>query len=253
MHPLLTSSIPPIEKLPAGLIFDSNLSIIGGEGYCKTLMEGVFLMENILHADDITALRTIFQQAPKKEEVSALGLKKADEARYKGSERVSLWAPELAEQLYQLLLPFLAEREFNDFSRTDFWQEPASYRWKPIGISPLLRMMSYPIGSEHLPHYDAAYFYSDRKFRSLMSVIFYLSSHEKGGATRILQDGQDEIPEKERKHKDRNFPAGENEVLFKIQPKAGSVFLFDHRLFHDAEPCEEERILIRTDLVFEAI
>jgi hypothetical protein len=252
MHPILTSSIPPIEKLPGGLIFDSDLSIKGGEGHCKTLMEGAFLLEKILHADDIKALRTIFQQAPKKEEVSALGLKKSEKEQYFGSERVSLWAPELAEQLYQLLLPFLSERKFNDFSRTDFWQEPAAFRWKPIGLSPLLRMMSYPKGAEHLPHYDAAYFYPDAKFRSLMSVIFYLSSHEKGGATRILKDGQDEIREMERKHFDRNYPALQEEVKFKVKPKAGSVFLFDHRLFHDAEPCEEERILIRTDLVFEA-
>ena len=252
MHPILAAVTPPLDKLPAGTNFDENILMIGEVGIRKEISEGAFLLEKILHADDIKALRTIFQQAPKKEEVSALGLKKSEKEQYFGSERVSLWAPELAEQLYQLLLPFLSERKFNDFSRTDFWQEPAAFRWKPIGLSPLLRMMSYPKGAEHLPHYDAAFFYPNAKFRSLMSVIFYLSSHEKGGATRILKDGQDEIREKERKHFDRNYPALQEEVKFKVKPKAGSVFLFDHRLFHDAEPCEEERILIRTDLVFEA-
>jgi hypothetical protein len=251
LNPIAQFPPPPLHLLPGGRALITEISIVGADAKKCELDEGAFLLENILHSSDLKLLKDIFESTAQKVEVSALGLKKEESDLYLGSQRVSLWAPELSEQLYQLLLPFLSDREFNNFSRTDFWQQPSSYRWKPIGLSPLLRIMSYPPGAQHLPHYDAAYFYPDARYRSLMSVLFYLSTHEIGGATRILKDGQDNVPENQRIHQDRNLPALEEEVLLKVQPKAGSVFLFDHRLYHDAEPCNEERMLIRTDLVFE--
>jgi hypothetical protein len=254
MHPILTATIPPLEKLPAGLALDPLNSLLGGaETRCKTLMEGAFVIENLLQEQDVAELISIFRNAPKKEEVSALGLPKKEQDAYRGSERLSLWAPKLSEALYQLLLPWLSARSMNDFSRTDWWQHGKFRHWQPIGLSPLLRMMSYTKGAEHLPHYDAAYIYPDARYRSLMSVIFYLSTHSREAATRILADGQDLLPEWERKHADCFEPASEAQVLQRIYPQAGAVFIFDHRIFHDAERYEgdAERLLIRADLVFE--
>jgi hypothetical protein len=254
MHPILSSTFPDLKQLPGGTEAQIYFDLEGTERpLLSEDQDSVVIIENLVSETDVSNLQKIFNNSPNKETVSALGRKNEKIDNYAGSERLSIWAPNLSDQLYKLLQPFLKEREFNEFSRTDFWQEPFSYKWRPIGLSPLLRMMSYPPGALHLPHYDAAFIYPDARYRSLMSVLFYLSSHQNGGSTRILKDGQEMIPESLRNHHDRDATAGPEEVLFKVSPKSGSVFLFDHRLYHDAEPCLEERILIRTDLVFEAI
>ena len=255
MHPILTETVPEIEKLPGGNRFNSKLNLSTNQPTVSFKADGIILIDNLLSEIDVQHLVNLFDSFDNKTVVSALGQKEIYIKKYKGSERISLWAPELSDELYVLSRDLLTIRELNDYSRTDWWQFNGTKKWKPIGLSPLLRFMSYSKGTVHLPHYDAAYFYPDKKYRSLMSVIIYLSTHESQSATRLLDDGQDYIPECERKHIDYHEIADQQTVKNKFYPKAGSVLLFDHRFLHDTEIHLEEkkRILIRTDLIFENI
>jgi hypothetical protein len=246
---------PNLELLPGGWAPTTKISIAGNTNSYRTdLQEDIFLLENLLSEKDIEKLIALFRAAPKKDGVNIQGQKISGAAEKIGSERVTMWFPDLAKQLYSLMQPYLTVRAMNDFSRTDWWQAGGHKSWQPIALSPLLRVMEYKAGAAHFPHYDSAFIYPDSPYRSLMSVIFYLTSHSDSGATRFLEDHQSLLPEWERQHADWQRAATAEEILIKIQPKAGSVLCFDHRLLHDAEcyASLSPRIIIRADLVFEA-
>lgn len=252
MHPILSSIQAPLNKLPGGCKPSYLPHLSGGLASLALKKESYFVIDQLLSKLDVQILLKLFASAPKVAQVDVLG-KQEDHGL--GSRRTSFWATKLAEQLYQLLLPYLHIREMQDHSRTDWWQDGFHRKWKPIGLSPLLRFMAYPKGSQHYPHYDAAYIYPDSSYRSLMSVLFYLTPHKESAATRLLNDRQDEIHEWERKHKDWQQPASSEIVFESVFPQLGRAFLFDHRILHDTALFEgdSERVLIRGDLVFEAI
>lgn len=255
MHPILTETLPEIDKLPGGHRFHFKLEIKPYRPVISFETNGILRIDKLLNENSIQRLLDLFNSFENKSMVSALGQNGNFSEKYKGSERITLWAPELSEEIYNLIQEHLSPRELNDFSRTDWWQFDGTKNWNPVGLSPLLRFMCYSKGSVHLPHYDSAFFYPDKKFRTLMSVIIYLSSHEFQSGTRILNDGQENLPEWERKHFDHTETADMQTVKYNFYPEAGSVLLFDHRYLHDSEIHSEDkkRILIRTDLVFEQI
>lgn len=246
---------PNLDLLPGGWAPTIDISIAGNSKNFQTvLQEDIFLLEDLLSEKDIETLIALFRAAPKKEAVNIQGQKIGCGDEKIGSERVTMWFPDLAKQLYNLMQPFLTARLMSDFSRTDWWQAGSHKNWQPIALSPLLRFMEYKAGAAHFPHYDSAFIYPDSPYRSLMSVIFYLTSHPDCGATRFLEDNQGLLPEWERAHADWQRAATEQDILIKIQPKTGTVLCFDHRLLHDAECYNglSPRIIIRADLVFEA-
>jgi hypothetical protein len=255
MHPILHSTIAALEQLPGGCKPPYPITLKGRNASIECNAESYLLLDQLLSEQDVLAMLQLFRDAPKVAQVGLLGISKEKGGYGQGSKRTSFWAPKLAEQLYQLLVPFLKVREMHDHSRTDWWQEGFHRKWQPIGLSPLLRFMTYSKGSQHYPHYDAAFMYPDSRYRSLMSVLFYLTTHQKTGATRLLKDGQDQLPEWERQHEDWHQRASKEIVYESVSPQAGRVFLFDHRILHDAEVFEGEgeRILVRGDLVFEMI
>jgi hypothetical protein len=255
MHPILTETLPEIDKLPGGHRFHSNLNLCQYQPEVSFRADGIIRIDNFLKGTDVQKLLNLFDAFENKINVSSLGLVENYSGKYKGSDRITLWAPELSHEIYNLIKNYLCIRELNDYSRTDWWQHKGSKKWSPIGLSPLLRFMSYSKGAVHLPHYDAAFFYPEKKFRTLMSVIIYLSTHKLKSATRILNDGQEHLPEWERAHYDQDEIANNNFVRHHFYPQAGSVLLFDHRFLHDTEIHTEskKRILIRTDLVYEQI
>jgi len=247
---------PPLDLLPGGWAPTTKISLEGHKNSYRTdLQEDIFLLENLLSEKDIETLIALFRAAPKKDAVNIQGQKIVAKNEQIGSERVTMWFPDLAKQLYALMQIWLKERALNDFSRTDWWQSGGHKTWRPIALSPLLRFMEYKAGAAHLPHYDSAFIYPNSSYRSLMSVIFYLTSHTGTGATRFLEDYQEQLPEWDRQHLDWKQLAKKEEMLINIYPKAGRSLCFDHRLLHDAETYHglSPRIIIRADLVFEQV
>lgn len=254
MHPIFTLPPPNMLALPGGYLpQEVPLLPLSEQVLLVEHQEGIFECQSLLTEKAVEALRALFLASPNKEAVDQLGQRVSPQSTVLGSLRSSIWSPELAQQLYALMAPFLKTRSFDAYSRSDSWQFGNYQYWQPIGLSPLLRFMEYLPGGSHYPHYDAAYFYEDKRYRSLMSVLIYLSTCKGSGATRLLDDGQEQLRACERIYVDSSNAASTDQCFLKMEPVAGNAFCFDHRHWHDALPSSEERLLIRTDLIYEGL
>lgn len=167
-----------------------------------------------------------------------------------GSWRASVFSPGLAAQLWQALPCALkTARELDALSHTD-WGGHA--RWQPFGVSPLLRLIRYAPGGCLVPHYDAPYV-EDARARTLQSLVIYLTGAglpEEGGMTRFLRDPQATLPFDARCFADHEACASPEDVLLAVAPLAGNALVFDHRLLHDASAAHQEKVILRTDILF---
>ncbi len=251
------SPTPDIQKLPGGWIPDTDFIL--KEQHVrpsfKVISDSIWLAENILSEHNCRYLIQRMQQSGKACPVSVQG-KTDNMSKGHGSKRATAWSPQLAGLFWSKIKEVIPSiKTTNSYSPTDCWQPPSFKKWKPVGLSPLLRFMQYEKNSQHFPHYDAGYIYPDPQYRSLMSVIFYLTTDTTSGATRFLNDGQTHLPTEQRNFADWNHAATANDVSLWVYPKQGNVLLFDHRLCHDAAPHlgDTPRIIIRGDLVFKGI
>lgn len=174
-----------------------------------------------------------------------------------GSVRATAWAPDLADKFWsRFKFLFSGVRSMDDFTPTDWYrlgERQEHKKWKAIGVSPVLRFMKYESGGEHYGHYDMGYDYGDGR-RTLVSFVVYLTTIEasKGGRTRFLKDGQEDLPIWKRNHSDWSRRAVDAEVKQTITPSAGAVLFFDHRICHDVElySGQSPRIIIRGDIIY---
>ena len=115
--------------------------------------------------------------------------------------------------------------------------------------------MKYESGGQHYAHYDAGFIYPDDKYRTLQSIVIYLTTNVAGGSTRFIQDGQSTVPMRERKTEDWLREVEPNEVITSVYPKKGNILFFDHRLCHDVEKYfgNGPRIIVRGDIIYQAI
>lgn len=164
------------------------------------------------------------------------------------SWRATAYSPEFAQVLWSRIAESLSPvRIFDGHAFTDWQHHPV---WRAVGVNPVFRFIEYPTGGWLVPHYDAGYDFADGRRHTLMSLILYLDDH---GATRLLLDGQRHLPLDERCHDDATQAATDHDVLVRVPSQTGTVFLFDHRLLHDAEPWNGpgRRLLLRSDIIFE--
>jgi hypothetical protein len=121
--------------------------------------------------------------------------------------------------------------------------------WTLSGINPLFRFIKYKEAGSLFPHYDAPYI-KNKKERTLVTIIIYLTKNE-SGATRFIKDPQLDISCYDRNLEDWNKIPLKKEILLRIEPNIGNALIFDHRILHDCEKVmNEEKIIIRTDLFF---
>ncbi len=221
--------------------------------------ESIQIVEEFLTQHDIGNLTELFKSSPVKEAVSIQGLK--DVACGIGSERTTMWSEKLAKELTIKLKQTDFENYYksNQFSRTDSWQHVTNRRhlWELVGFSPMLRFMSYLDGGEHYAHYDAGYIYADTNYRTLKSVVIYLTTNTTG-ATRFVIDNQDDIVQSDRINLDWAVEAEPEQIAKESFPKAGNMLVFDHRLCHDVSKFIpknefEKRIIIRGDLIYKLV
>lgn len=204
--------------------------------------------------------------------VDVFGRRVGDQASG-GSLRITAWSPTLAAVLWKkirdgvLLLTGdvsgLPDGRITcaDTFPTDWYGDGSREehrRWRAVGVSPLLRFMRYGRGGAHAAHYDAGYDYESKnpedRRRTLVSVVWYLTTNINGGQTRLVDDGQSAIPTPLRNHEDWAGIADDNLVQHVFSPVEGNAVLFWHRMCHDVSPYlgDEPRIIIRGDVIFEA-
>ncbi len=178
----------------------------------------------------------------------------------KGSVRTTGWSEHLANEIWKCLSRFShakSDIHADRYYPSDWHQGDISESWRPIGISPLLRYMRYEAGGQHYAHYDQGYIYDNPRYRTLKSVVIYLSSHtaDEGGCTRFINDKQQNIPITRRNHLDWIREVQDDEVIECIKPRKGNILTFPHRLCHDVQKYtgSTPRIIIRADIIFEAI
>lgn len=217
------------------------------------------IIENALSANDCKELIRFMESSQNFEEVGVQGMKDKKDERI-GSLRTSIWSPGTATHIWSKIKTLIPEFYGHDKKASDWWQylDKTEYpfltkNYTPIAVSPLLRFMKYEKGGQHYAHYDAAFIYPNTRYRTLKSVVIYLTTNQ-GAATRFIEDGQDHISIWDRKHDDWSRPVREEEILGKSECIAGNILIFDHRMCHDVEQYlgnDGPRIIIRGDIVYQ--
>jgi hypothetical protein len=217
------------------------------------IMTHVKSLEGILDDDSCDAIISLFNSSKIESAVSVSGL--MNDSYGVGSIRTTGWSLDIANELTKLIIPHLEIKMCDDLTPTDWWQNDGGKLWKPHSVSPLLRFMRYNKDSEHYAHYDTGYIY-DSNFRTLKSMVIYLTNN-KIGATRFIEDYQQNIPIQFRHHHDWHSRVDKSEIIASCYPEKGKVLLFDHRLCHDVEKYDgmesSGRIIIRGDIIYERL
>jgi hypothetical protein len=131
----------------------------------------------------------------------------------RNNARVMIDDPELAEQLWQRVRPFLPQR---------------LGKWEAVGCNERCRFYRYDPGEKFAPHYDG-YFQRENGERSRLTFMVYLNGGFEGGAT--------------------NFPHAL--PLVSVRPKRGMALLFIHHQLHEGAPVIEGRkYVLRTDVMY---
>lgn len=123
----------------------------------------------------------------------------------------------------------------------------ATGTWRCVGVSPVFRFIHYSDGGYLVPHYDAPYIYDDNKM-TLLSLVMYITP----GATRFIEDDQSNIPVpcRDLSDKDEDYPVS---IAHVVHGKPGDAIVFPHRRLHDSAPVSGEKMIIRTDVIFERV
>lgn len=261
-NPIDEQPAPDMSKVAGGWLTDQTVPLIGCLQRPKTteVLPNVYRVDHFLNPNSCDLWVEMVKGAPVEPEgVSIQGMMNPVPENL-GSRRVTMFNRALAKELERLFahVDFRKERVMTDFDSTDFWQGDKNRRnWEYVGVSPLLRTMSYESGGTHFCHYDQGFIYENDNYRTLISFVLYLTTNE-SGATRIIQDNQNEIPVWDRDHSDWTREAREDEVLYQSYPKAGSLLIFYHRIAHDVQKFEpkedgEKRQIVRGDLIFKSM
>lgn len=251
---LITTSKPDLTRLPAGWepehvpdLYDDVTPVVQNNSLAMVI-------DHLFSKAECESLIQLMQSAPQVAPVNYQGNPKQD-SEHIGSVRVNLWSTELSESIWKKLSPYIDPVHADESTLTDWWQgDKFRKNWRPVAVSPLMRFMRYEKHGKHLPHYDAGFIYNNDNLRSLMSLIIYLTSHQLGGETRMVNDKQ-QAAIWDRNHDDWTREAIDSEIQFCCKPREGRALLFLHRECHDVAEYfgDNARIIIRTDILFEAV
>ena len=217
-------------------------------------LDDAFILENVLSSNDCETLINFMHQSDNFEKVSVQGGMHVDKNLI-GSLRTSVWSPGIAGILWDKIGGFMPDVYPKTNPTTDYWQKLQDYqynfKYEACAISPLLRFMKYTKGGQHYAHYDASYIYPDSNYRSLKSMVIYLTTND-NASTRFIKDNQNDIPMMQRDHSDWSRPVKDEEIIAKSECIQGNVLIFNHRLCHDVEQYmgSDSRIIIRGDIIY---
>ncbi|KAJ1609208.1 tRNA adenylyltransferase Cca1p [Cryptosporidium canis] len=147
--------------------------------------------------------------------------------------------------------------DFHEFeiSDSDFYSEEDNIgKWKSVGIYEKMFFGRYRNGGHFGPHTDCSVCI-DTNTRTLWTILLYLNTipEEGGGATSFLDQAQssqkrfiDELG------RERYNP---NNLITKVQPKAGRVVTFFISDVHEGEPVSPgyTKYILRTDILYKRV
>ncbi len=98
--------------------------------------------------------------------------------------------------------------------------------FEPIGLNERFRFYRYKDGQQFKPHVDGPYKISETE-KSKITLLIYLNDDFEGGETTLVLEGEE------------------------IIPKAGSMFLFEHKIMHCGRPVTKGvKYVMRTDVMY---
>jgi hypothetical protein len=207
----------------------------------------VVKIDNLLSKNECNI---ILEQINKKEWVSADYHGKVSNDPNVGSWRMSTFNDNLASIIWKRLLNHgWSDKLINNIFPVEhklyesYWEELKLSYWKSTGVSNLFRFIKYKDNGFLVPHYDKEYKYDENK-KTLMSLVIYLTDNDDGATRRIKETRVNDFSDMDKPSKD---------IVWSNYPKTGSALCFDHYVLHDSEPVKGEKIIIRTDIVFERI
>lgn len=259
MDPIVYTTKPKADTLPGFYEPDYSVNIMPVKQikcFKNIPYEDAFVIQNALTKEECEILIDFMHTSNNFEEVGVQGMMDVKDERI-GSLRTSIWCPDVANQIWTKINNVLPCVDGKENVLTDWWQHLSkdelkeNITYKPVAISPLLRFMKYGNNGQHYAHYDAGYIYPDNQYRTLKSVVIYLTTNE-GAATRFIKDKQDNIPIWDRNHNDWDREVNENEIIDKSECIQGNILIFNHRMCHDVEKYlgTDNRIIIRGDVVY---
>jgi hypothetical protein len=157
-----------------------------------------------------------------------------------GSWRATWYGAQLAQALWSRVRLAIGEDEQE-------FDEAPGVLWAPVGLNHACRLIRYESGGVVWPHYDAPYVASAH-VRSFLSVVLYLTDTVGDGATQFLKD-----PEGDPEFADWDRVGRLDEVLSAVQAHAGDALIFPHRILHEAPATREDKLILRTDVMFGAV
>ena len=105
------------------------------------------------------------------------------------------------------------------------------------GLNERMRILRYQPGQDFKPHCDGSFFRPDGSQGSFWTVMIYLNN---GGNDNDFQGGS------------TLFHARDGTETVAVVPKAGSVLVFDHDLYHEGEQVMRgTKYALRTDVMFQ--
>ncbi len=155
-----------------------------------------------------------------------------------GSLRKHVMMSQLAKQLYNsvsIFLPNLYEAGTSDDLIND------GLAWSRTRMNPYFRFIKYVTGGWLVPHYDDAYRETSVE-RSLLSVVIYLTK----GTTRFLRETR-----AVHNFTDQEFAPMPENILLEVDCNPGDILVFEHRLLHDCPRITKEKVIIRTDIMYQ--
>ncbi|MDY3562936.1 2OG-Fe(II) oxygenase [Gemmata sp. JC673] len=138
----------------------------------------------------------------------------------RNNDRVMIDDAGIAQSVWERLRPFVPDR-------VQFWQ--------PVGLNERWRFYRYDPGQQFDWHFDGAYERSPIE-RSAFTLMIYLNGGVAGGATEFNL----------RSHGGTRS----DDPIVRVQPEAGKVLVFPHRIYHRGAPVADGRkYVMRSDIM----
>jgi len=145
-------------------------------------------------------------------------------AWYRNNDRLVMDDPVLAAGLFHRLRPHLPEH----------WVEADGSRWVLSALNTRMRCCRYRAGQFFGVHQDG-HFHRSAQEESRLTFMVYLNGAQEfsGGGTRFYRARTDGAP------------------AFTVTPRAGTLIVFDHGLWHDGEPVPQgTKYVFRSDILY---
>lgn len=225
------------------------------------LPDDAFVVENLLAPAECEALLAAAEAVPPDDGgFSFWGADCADAdraRRFRSADTLEAFQPELCEQLWARLAPFVPA-ELRIEPASERFERDLEGTWTPYGLNPHLLFARYAEGGHFAPHVDGQT-ELDFNTRTLFSVIIYLGSTAEGGATRLLRGEQADATERDGAERADGAGGGGGRLVARadavrtaVRPVAGRALGFYHQQLHDGEPvgggCRKD--IVRTDVLY---